>query len=168
VPAAVEDQLPKARQLAMQYLAGADRSAYQIRQRLERASFPGPVIEQVLAEFAQRRWLDDEQFARRWIGSRLEKKPAGARRLASDLAQRGLAPETVARVLEEFSGALDSPEMMVELLRRQRGRYAGLEEEKAKRRMLDFLRRRGYAEEGAWRAVNQVWKEIQEDEIQGD
>ncbi len=162
------DELQQARQLAMQYLARADRSAQQVRQRLERASLPQPVIEQVLAECAQRRWLDDEQFARRWIGSRLEKKPAGARRLASDLAQRGLAPETVAQVLEEFSGALNNPETMAALLRRQQRRYAGLEEEKAKRRMLDFLRRRGYPEEGAWRAVNQVWKEIREDELQGE
>ncbi|MSR81619.1 MAG: regulatory protein RecX [Candidatus Latescibacteria bacterium] len=164
----MEDELQKARQLGIQYLGRADRTVYQIRQRLVRASFSEVVIEQVLADFAQRRWLDDEQFARRWISSRLKKKPAGARRLANDLAQRGLAPETVARVLEEFSGALDNPEMMVELLRRQRGRYAGLDAPKAKRRMLDFLRRRGYAEEGAWRAVNQVWKEMQRDEIQGN
>ena len=152
----------------MQYLAGADRSAHQVQQRLARAAFPEPVIEQVIADFAQRHWLDDEQFARRWVKSRLEKKPAGARRLASDLHQRGRAPEAVARVLEEFSGALDNQEVMVEVLRRQRVRYAGLDDQKAKRRMLDFLRRRGYAEEGAWRAVNQVWKEIQRDEIQGD
>ncbi len=164
----MEDELQKARQLGIRYLGRADRTVDQIRQRLVRASFSEVVIEQVLADFAQRRWLDDEQFARRWISSRLEKKPAGARRLASDLHQRGLAPETVARVLEEFSGTLDSPAAMVELLRRQRGRYAGLDEQKAKRRMLNFLRRRGYTEEGAWRALNQVWKEMQRDEIQGD
>ena len=153
----------------MQYLAGADRTVYQLRQRLERASFPESVVEQVLAECAQRRWLDDEQFARRWAAGRLGKRAVGPRRLAQELEQRGLAPETVERVLEEFSGALDNPEVMVELLRRQRGRYAGLEEQKAKRRMLDFLRRRGYAEDGAWRAVNQVWKEMsKKDEIQGD
>ena len=162
------EELQQARQLALQYLARADRSAQQVRQRLERASFPEPVIEQVLAECAQRRWLDDEQFARRWVGSRLDKKPAGARRLASDLQQRGLAPETVAKVLEEYSGVLRDPETMAALLRRQQSRYAGLDEQKAKRRMLDFLRRRGYPEDGAWRAVNQVWKEISEDEIQGD
>lgn len=162
------DELQKARQLTLQYLARADRSAQQVRQRLERASFAEPVIEQVLAECAQRRWLDDEQFARRWVGSRLEKKPAGARRLASDLQQRGLAPETVERVLEEYGGALHDPETMAGLLRRQRSRYTGLDEQKAKRRMLDFLRRRGYPEDSAWRAVNQVWKEIREDEIQGD
>lgn len=166
--AAVEDELQKARQLGMQYLGQADRTVHQIRQRLERASFPEEVIAQVLAEFAERRWLDDEQFARRWVEGRLGKRAMGPHRLAQELAQRGLAPETVERVLEEFSGALDNPAAMVELLRRQRGRYAGLDAQKAKRRMLDFLRRRGYAEEGAWRAVNQVWKEMQEDEIQGD
>lgn len=152
----------------MQYLAGADHTAHQVRQRLERASFPEAVIAQVLAEFAQRGWLDDEQFARRWVEGRLGKRAMGPQRLAQELAQRGLAPEVVERVLGEFSGALENPAAMVDLLRRQRGRYAGLEEQKVKRRMLDFLRRRGYAEEGAWRAVNQVWKEMQGDEIQGD
>ncbi|MBI2503356.1 MAG: regulatory protein RecX [Candidatus Latescibacteria bacterium] len=168
MPAVVEDELQKARQLGMQYLSQADRSAYQIRQRLERASFPEAVIAQVLAEFEQRRWLDDEQFARRWVEGRLGKRALSPRRLASDLEQRGLAPETVARVLEEFSGALDNQDAMAELLRRQQGHYAGLDQQKAQRRMLDFLRRRGYAEEGAWQAVNQVWKEMQKDEIQGD
>jgi regulatory protein len=149
----------------MKYLAGAARSTGQVRQRLEKAAFPEPVIAQVLAEFGQKRWLDDEAFARCWVAGRLGKRAMGPRRLGQELEERGLSPEVVARVLEECSGALDNPAAMLALLRRQRGRYAGLEERKAKRRMLDFLRRRGYAEEGAWRAVHQVWKEIQEDEI---
>ncbi|MBM3277024.1 MAG: regulatory protein RecX [Candidatus Handelsmanbacteria bacterium] len=164
----MDEELQKARQLALKYLGQAARSAEQVRQRLEKASFPAPVIDEVLAELAQRRWLDDEQFARSWLEGRLGKRAMGRQRLAQELAQRGVAAETAARVLGEFAGALNDPEAMVGLLRRQRGRYAGLEEQKAKRRMLDFLRRRGYAEDGVWRAVNQVWKEMQGDEIEGD
>jgi regulatory protein len=164
----VEEQLQQARRLGMQYLGQAARSVQQVRQRLERASFPEPVIAEVLAEFEQKRWLDDEAFARRWVEGRLGKRATEPQRLAQELAQRGLDPELVEQVLAEFAGTLDDPEAMVALLRRQRGRYAGLEAERARRRMLDFLRRRGYAEEGAHRAVDQVWKEMQKDEIQGD
>jgi regulatory protein len=164
----VEEELQKARLLAMKYLGQAARSTGQVRQRLEKASFSEAAIAQVLGEFAQKHWLDDEAFARRWVEGRLGKRAMGPQRLAQELVRRGLAPETAERVLAEFAGTLDDPEEMVALLRRQQGRYAGLEEERARRRMLDFLRRRGYAEEGAQRAVDQVWKEMCEDEIQGD
>ncbi len=159
-----EDELQKARRLGMDYLAGADRAAQQVRQKLHKAGFSGEVVEQVIAEFAEKRWLDDEGFARRWVESRLEKKPAGARRFAQELRGRGIEPEIVERVLGEFAGQLDAEGAMAGLLRRQQGRWAGLEEERARRRMLDFLRRRGYDEEGAVRAVEQVWKEMQQGE----
>ena len=76
------------------------------------------------------------------------------------------AATIVDEVLEEFAGALDSDERAVELLNKQAWRYRGLERDKAKRRMLGFLARRGYEADMARKAVDQVWQELA-DEVKG-
>ena len=68
--------------------------------------------------------------------------------------------EVVEEVLGEYAEMLDSSERAVDLLAKQAWRYRGLEAEKAKRRMLGFLARRGYDAESARTAVETVWQEL--------
>ena len=42
------------------------------------------------------------------------------------------------------------------------------EETKAKRRMLGFLARRGYEQETARKAIEQVWEELQRNDLERD
>jgi len=79
-----------------------------------------------------------------------------------------VAPEVVRTVLAEFAGALDAEGTAVALLRRQRWRYAQLEEAVARRRMLGFMARRGYDQEAAWKAIDRVWEEWQGHEGERD
>ena len=55
----------------------------------------------------------------------------------------------------------------MELLGKQAWRYRGLERDKAKRRMLGFLARRGDDADMARKAVDQVWQELA-DEVEGN
>ena len=91
----------------------------------------------------------------------------GARKLAQDLRHKGVAAGVVDEVLAEYATALDSGERAAELLSKQAWRYRGLAPDKAKRRMLGFLARRGCDQEMARAAVEQVWQELA-NEVEGD
>ena len=75
--------------------------------------------------------------------------------------------EIIDEVLEQFAGDLDSNERAVEMLGKQAWRYRGLDCNKAKRRMLGFLARRGYDADMARKAVDHVWQELT-DEVEGN
>ena len=83
------------------------------------------------------------------------------------MRRKGVGSEIIDEILKEFAGELDSNERAVELLGKQAWRYRGLERDKAMRRMLGFLARRGYDADMARKAVDQVWQELA-DEVEGN
>ena len=165
---AAENEIQKARQISLTYLSARARSIHEVREKLRKEGFADGAVGQVIADLQRLSLLDDREFARRWIESRLARKPAGARKFRQDLQHKGIEQELIAEVLEEFREDLDSETAAVGLLSQQRWRYNGLDELKAKRRMLGLLARRGYEQDVARKAVEQVWEEMQSDEFEGD
>ena len=127
---------------------------------------PEEIVAQVVADLERQRMLDDREFARRFVEARLA-RANGSRQLAKELRRNGVGSEIIDEILEEFEDELDSNERAVELLGKQAWRYRGLECDKAKRRMLGFLARRGYDTDMAHKAVDQVWQELA-DEVEGN
>ena len=161
-----ESQTPfqEARDIALAYVSRRARSAHEVVQRLEQKEFSEEVIAEVLSELERLRFVDDYAYARRWIEARID-KAAGARKMAQDLRRKGIAVDVIDELLSEYSAQLENPDRAVELLRKQAWRYRSLEREKAQRRMLGLLVRRGYDGRTAWESIEHVWKEIEEDEV---
>ncbi|MDA0991227.1 MAG: regulatory protein RecX [Verrucomicrobia bacterium] len=142
-----------ARNAALRSLKSHDRSVHEIAQKLSRKGYEAALIDRVTADLLRVGLLDDEEMARRWVGLQLERKPAGAPWLRSELFRRGVDKQLVELVLEEFADQTGSEAAAVELLRRQRGRYMSLDMDRARRRMLGALARRGFDPETASAAV---------------
>jgi regulatory protein len=164
----LEGELHKAREAGLVYLSGRARSVEEVRQKLGEEAFAGEVVERVVADFERLKLLDDRELARRWVERSVAQRPSGATRLRQELRKRGVAGGIIDEVLAEFGPLLGSAEQAAGLLRKQAWRYRGVEEDKARRRMLGFLARRGYGPDEAREAVEQVWKEMESNEGQGD
>ena len=161
----MDDPLQKAKDAAYYYLSFRARSVKEVRDKLAQMDYAAEIIEQVVADLERQQLLDDRDFARRWVEARL-RRANGSRKLAQDLRRKGGGAESVDEVRAEYAAELDSGERAVELLGKQAGRYRGLERDKAKRRMLGFLARRGYDADMARKVVDQVWQELA-DEVEG-
>ena len=164
-----EDEGQKARQIGLTYLSSRARTVHEVREKLHDKKFADRVIDQAIEDLKRLNLLDDRAFAYRWIESRIAgQHSAGARKFTQDLRRKGIAAEIIVEVLEEFSEDLESGSAAVNLLSRQQWRYRELDESKAKRRMLGLLARRGYNQELAFKAVEQVWEEMQRNDLEGD
>ena len=162
----MNDQLQKAKDAAYRYLSYRARSVAEVQDKLKEKDFAAEIVAEVVADLQRQKLLDDREFARRWVEARLP-RAHGARRLAQDLRHKGVAAGVVDEVLAEYASVLDSGERAAELLSKQAWRYRGLAPDKAKRRMLGFLARRGCDQEMARAAVEQVWQELA-NEVEGD
>mgnify|MGYP001289540085 CR=1 FL=1 len=158
-----------ARKVGLDYLSGRNRTVAQVRRHLRKAAFEPEDVEVAIADLMRLKLLDDEQYARQWLEARLrEKRPAGRRKFALDLRRKGVDPGRIDTVMDEYRERLESGEVVADLLRRQQWRYRGLDQVTARRRMLGYLSRRGYDRETADSAVQQVWEEIQDNDVAGD
>ncbi len=136
------EQLSRATSAALNYLAWRPRSEGEVRQRLRRSDTPSDVIDQVVQKLRDWRYIDDEDFARRWIENRAAHRPRGTRVLTQELRAKGIDPELASATVDEAD--IDEASDALELARKRAGQLADLEPEVRERRLTGFLARRGY------------------------
>lgn len=160
--AASQQQLRAALAKAYRLLAVRARSEKELREALKRAEFAEDVIAAAIAECKQQRFIDDANFARQFIQSRLRNRPMGRTRLAVELKQKGIDAATINSALDEALTADDQIALAEQLAEKQRKRLANLPPPKARQRLADFLRRRGFD----WETIQgtKLWEELSETE----
>lgn len=174
-------QKPSCRDAALKMLG---RRAYAVKEmagKLKDKQYPGIEIARTIDEFLEQGWLDDAKFAKSRARERAEFSKWGRRRIEQDLKQRGLAEEHISAamsVLEfpddpKWETAHDFQETATDLLNR---RFGALEKasthddnhldfsdkmknkndyQKAKKKRLDFLLRRGFSMAEALKALEE-------------
>jgi regulatory protein len=122
----------------------------EVRALLERRGVAGADAERALAEVAEAGYLDDARFARRLRDDRRALDGWGERRIASELARRGVPPELVDATLS--GRAQDAEIAAAEAVLEERVGVPPTDD-RARRRALGVLARRGYATEAAYEAI---------------
>lgn len=136
---------------ALGLLAVRMRSRRELQDRLRRAGFDAEEVDDVLARLERVGLIDDDRFADELAQHAAGVKRSGSRAIASALYAKGVARETIDRVL---AGAGENEEDRAEALASSRvGRLRGLPRATAYQRLTSLLLRRGYDPEVARRAA---------------
>jgi regulatory protein len=136
------DETARATEAALVFLAYRPRSEREVRDRLRRGAFSQTAIDAAIARLYDWRYLDDADFARRWVENRASQRPRGQRLLQQELRQKGIAPEIAREVIAEAE--LDEASAAEALARRRLPAYAGDDPAAVRRRLSAYLARRGY------------------------
>jgi regulatory protein len=151
------DLLQKAKNYAFLLLKFRLRSREEIRQRLRKKKFDPQVIEETLAFLEEKKFIDDNYFAKAWIESRL-KKPLGIRRLRAELGIKGIAKEIIEARINEAKDNYPEEEIVAQIVREKLEKTKGIEPQKAKQRIYAYLLRRGFSPETVVDTLNQLTK----------
>ncbi len=127
-------------------------------QRLKQKGHRGFIIAQVIKDLEEKKFLDDKAFARLWVGDRLTLKPTGMNVIAKELKSKGVNEEIIDEALDEFKDTYDEYEIAKALALKKFKRLKGLEEDKAIKRLLDFLGRRGFSYNTIWKILKEIYK----------
>ena len=111
----MDDELQKAKDAAYHYLSFRARSVKEVRDKLEEKDYPEEIVAQVIADLERQRFLDDCEFARRFVEARLA-RANGSRKLAQDLRRKGVGSEILDQILKELAGARPNQHMISQLL----------------------------------------------------
>ena len=142
----------------LRLLSYRPRSEAELRQRLSRRGTPSPLVDATVKRLREMGLLDDAAFARAWVESRDRASPRGRRLLLQELRAKGvevnISREPVEGV-DESDAALRAAVRRATSLRR-------LPYEEFRRRLGDFLRRRGFDYEVIHETVERCWRESAE------
>jgi regulatory protein len=154
------DARERAYQQAMLFLSFRARSEKEIRQNLRKHEIPEEIIEETLVRLRQDRLADDDQFARAWVENRSTFRPRSKRAMTMELRQKGLEGDAIQSALE----GVDEPAMAYEAAKKRAARFKNLEWNDFRKKLNEFLARRGFSYSISAPVVTQVWNETHTEE----
>ena len=147
----------QAKNIAVNYLSYRLRSSKEIIDHLTKKRFARECAEEVMRQLQSARLVNDLEFARAFVRDRLKRKPIGQALLRMQLLGKGIPPSMTDMVLAELvspqnqqASAFDAAKRKMRLMHYSK---KDLGEEKRKKRLLDFLLRRGFSYEIALHTV---------------
>lgn len=135
----LESELDKLYSRVLALLARRPRSEWEIREYLRRKEADKEQIESILNTLSIRGYIDDADFARRWVESRRLLKPTSRRKLRSELAAKRIASDIIDQVLAEDEA--DELEVLRQEIVKKRRQTKYHDNEK----LMAYLARQGYS-----------------------
>lgn len=156
----LEDARERAFQQAMLFLSYRARSESEIRQNLRKHEIPEPVVEHTLERLRQDGLANDQQFARAWVENRATFRPRSRRLMTMELRQKGLNDEAVKSAVED----VDDEALAYQAAQKRSPRLKDLEWVEFRKKLSDFLARRGFSYSVIAPVVTRIWNEAHADE----
>lgn len=148
------DETRKATSAALRLLAHRPRAEHELTQRLRQKGFGPGAVDAAIAKLHEWRYLDDADFARRWVEARQQHRPRANRLVGHELRHKGVAADVIREAIAEAD--VDERADALRLARHKAPAYAGLPPEVQRRRLSSFLARRGYSFDLVRQAVEEA------------
>ncbi|MFZ1483429.1 MAG: RecX family transcriptional regulator [Candidatus Saccharimonadales bacterium] len=129
----------KAYGLTLAYIARRMRSEGELRDYFRRKEYDEGLVDQLLERLKKSKWIDDVDFAERWVENRRQLKQSSTKKIRLELRQKHVASDIIDNVLghqeEDEHKAL---KLLIEKKRRQT-RYQD------NQKLMAYLARQGFA-----------------------
>ncbi len=140
---------------SLRLLAASPKSRKSLERKLEEKGYDAGIIARVVKRLEAQGLLDDRAFAQLVFESLLGRRRSGRKRIAFELERKGIADALVGEVLEKYTPE-DEREKARELARDKWERWQKLEGPKRRKKVYDFLVRRGFEFDLCRNVVNEV------------
>jgi len=151
------DERRQALDAALRLLAYRPRSEGELRARLARRGLPPGAVEEAMEHLREQGLLDDGAFARYWVETRQQASPRGRRLLRRELLAKGIAVDTARQAV----AAAAEEEAARRAAEKKARSLHDLDYPTFRRRLGQFLLRRGFPYDTARALVDELWRESQ-------
>lgn len=118
-------------------------SSGELRAALERRDHPAEVVEEVIANFESRKFLDDESLAEALCEKYRRTQHMSAQNIARKLGERRIPRDIIDGVVESLSRD-EEADLMREVAAERARKLGSLERHVAERRLMAYMQRRGW------------------------
>jgi len=146
------DEKERAHEAALNFLSYRPRSEQEVRRRLQKKDFMPEAVDDAIGRLLRAGLIDDEAFARYWVENREQHKPRGAYALRHELRQKGIE----SRIVDELVEQIDEDANAYLAATKRLSRWQRLDPSVRRRKMSDYLRRRGFS----YDVVLRVWERL--------
>ncbi len=155
----ISEEKNKAKERAIKFLSYRDRSEKEMVTKLHQIGYDESIIDFVINDLKRAGLIDDERFARSYAQTKMITRPMGEYLLVRELKQKGVDEDLIDQTIESTYQEKDQQQIALELAQKKKKQLKNVEETKARKRVADFLLRRGFD----WGIISDLfdrWDEI--------
>ena len=150
---------------ALRFLSYRPRSEKEVRDRLKLKSQNSKVkittqnskvIDKVIQKLKEKKFINDEEFAKGWVESRLRFKPRSARLIKIELKQKGISPEIIDKMINNEGLMINDSENAKKLIEKRILRYKGLDRRIIYEKLGRYLASKGFNWDTIKKAIDPV------------
>jgi regulatory protein len=149
------DRYQRCLNAAIRFLGYRPRSEAEVRQRLQRHGFDGDSINKAIARLKELGFVDDIAFANYWKENRETFSPRSRWLTGQELQRKGLD----SGVIEQVVGEVDDSDSAYRAALVKARRLSSSDYPEFRRRLGEYLRRRGFNYQLINETVARIWKE---------
>jgi regulatory protein len=128
---------------SLRLLAASPKTRHELAQKLTQKGYPSPIIGEVMRKLEEQGILNDQAYALNLMNRFKHGRPSGRKRIAFELKRHGVAPSVQEEILKRIDPQ-EEKETARQLGQERWERLSQLSQDKRKRRVYDFLIRRGF------------------------
>ena len=148
---------------AFRYLSNRNHSALELKTKLRKKGFDAEIIQKVVLELKDKKYLNDYTFAENFVRNRVERRKEGIVKITSELYKKGITREIIEEVTRSINENPKNYENAYELGKskfekiQKRG---DSDQNKVKSKLFNFLRGRGFTSDVIFQVINDLMDEI--------
>lgn len=132
--------------VALRILTRRDHSEAELRRKLQERGIGSGDADVAISRMHSLGYLDDRRFARQWAESAIRNGRGFGPRIRLELLRRGVAEAVITDVLASLNEGYGEREVLAELISRKFGGFDyRTATDREKRRVVNFLQRRGFS-----------------------
>jgi regulatory protein len=151
-----DSEVKKGKTYCLRLLSLRPRSEREIELRLKGKGYSNISRKELLDQLKKEGLVNDREFARQWVDSRLRSSPKGKRFLRKELLEKGVSGKVIDKIFSEKISELDERKIADGLIRKKLAKSGIKKDLKLKGKLYRYLLQRGIEAEIAEEAVNEA------------
>ena len=152
------DKFCRCHNAALRYLGYRPRSEFELKERLSQRGFESETIEAVLGRLKEQGLVDDLKFAQFWVDNRRTFSPRSRRLTGLELKRKRVADD----LIEQVSSSITDEESAYRAAQGRARRLPVSDYQGFRRRLGEYLKRRGFSYRVINNTVAQLWQEMRD------
>lgn len=144
---------------AFRFLSNRNHSTFELKNKLKKKGYEKSIIEKILVELSEKKYLNDYSFAQNFVNNRVEIRKEGVMKITSELFKKGIKREIISEVTQTIKenpknilNALDLGKSKLEKIRKR----GETDYNKIKTKIFMFLKGRGFTSDVIFEVIGKL------------
>jgi regulatory protein len=152
-----EEQKQSLRDLFLRLLGRRDHSARELKTKAAQKGYNTVHADEILNQFKQKGYVDDEEFARKYTTDKIRLKQWGPVKIRSQLKSKGVSDQIIEKVIPGQTDSLELKKICVDLIEKRQAHFCRETDDfKRIQKISAYLQRKGFTYDTINRAMPDI------------